>query len=456
MKHIFQRKSWYRVFAFLFLSIPYIWVNPLFGGDTTEYIRMFARRPPLYPLFLWVLKALSGESIYIYAAIFLQTLFSAWIVERLLELLCDVFRLEKEQRLVKIIIFLLLLLTYFKADEYHPGCNLWISSEGLAYSLFYLFVYFSIKFLREGGTYKRFLQLLFSIVLLILCRTQFMICLGMLGCYTIYLMFTKQIKMKRVFIFLVLTALSLLFVSGVWNSYKSVAYKTGLNTYSVLESRTNIYAYLTYEDALKVEDQSERQLLLDIYDEIVEKGYNYKDDEKWLDRVDSYYSNLLKLRDVVLSHVNHYVQEMGIEDGIEIDIIAGSLLERQVKILYPHLGLWAWDSLKSLPITMIKMIAFYPEKPHMQFLRNFFMGYAVVIYGLYISANIALFVRKKELQIENLFCIFLLIFTLVNAAITEMFMCSLIRYVAYSFGLFHISGLLVFLVLFRRPLCGKE
>lgn len=79
------------------------------------------------------------------------------------------------------------------------------------------------------------------------------------------------------------------------------------------------------------------------------------------------------------------------------------------------------------------------------------MGYAVVIYGLYISANIALFVQKRGVQIENLFCIFLLIFTLVNAAVTEMFMCSLIRYVAYSFGLFHISGLLVLLALFRKP-----
>lgn len=450
MKHIFQRRSWYGVFAFLFLSIPYIWVDPLFGGDTAEYIRMFARRPPLYSLFLRVLQTMLGERGYIYAAIFLQTLLAAWIVRHLLELLCDVFCLEKNQGLVKNIIFLLLLLTYLKADEYHPGCNLWISSEGLAYSLFYLFVYFSIKFLREI-TYKRFLQLLASIVALILCRTQFIVCLGMLGCYILYLVFTKQIKMKRVFIFLMVTAVSMVVVSGFRNGYRSIADKTGLNTYSVLESRTNIYAYLTYEDVLKVENQSERQLLLDIYDEIVEKGYNYKDEEKWLDRVDSYYRNLLKLRNVVLSNVNHYVQEMGIEDGIEIDIMAGSLLERQVKILYPHLGLWVRDSLKSLPITMIKMIAFYPEKPHMQFLRRLFMGYAVVIYGLYISANIALFVQKRGVQIENLFCIFLLIFTLVNAAVTEMFMCSLIRYVAYSFGLFHISGLLVLLALFRKP-----
>ncbi len=61
MKHIFQRRSWYGVFAFLFLSIPYIWVDPLFGGDTAEYIRMFARRPPLYSLFLRVLQTMLGE-----------------------------------------------------------------------------------------------------------------------------------------------------------------------------------------------------------------------------------------------------------------------------------------------------------------------------------------------------------------------------------------------------------
>ena len=102
------------------------------------------------------------------------------------------------------------------------------------------------------------------------------------------------------------------------------------------------------------------------------------------------------------------------------------------------------------------MIAFYPEKMSMQFLRKFFMGYAAVIYGLYISANIALFVQRRELQIENLFCIFLLVFTLVNAAVTEMFMCSLIRYVAYSFGLFYISELLVLLALFCKPSYGKE
>ena len=42
-----------------------------------------------------------------------------------------------------------------------------------------------------------------------------------------------------------------------------------------------------------------------------------------------------------------------------------------------------------------------------------------------------------------------MIFTLGNAVITEMLIRSIMRYVAYSFGLFYISGLLVFSALFK-------
>ena len=41
-------------------------------------------------------------------------------------------------------------------------------------------------------------------------------------------------------------------------------------------------------------------------------------------------------------------------------------------------------------------------------------------------------------------------FTIVNAVVTQMMIRSIMRYVAYTFGLFYISGLLVVLALFRK------
>lgn len=150
MQKIDSEKVRYFIIAFILLSIPGIWTKgPWYARDFVEYIEMYAYLPALYPLFLRVLRLLFGEVIYVYVAILIQTLLAAWVVVNLSWLLCDVFRATK----IKSIIFVLLLMTYYKVMLTGVSCNLWILTEGLSYSLFYIFVYYSIIIVKKRGNY---------------------------------------------------------------------------------------------------------------------------------------------------------------------------------------------------------------------------------------------------------------------------------------------------------------
>lgn len=446
MKKVWRKRMVYGVIAFIFLSVPYIWVDPQFANDTPEYIAMYAYLPPLYPIFLNFLKILFGESLFIYAAVLLQTMFAAWIVTCLSELIGEVFQASK---FVKVIIFILLLLTYYKADEYHPGCNLWILTEGISFSLFYVFVYYSIIFLK-GKAYSAFAKLVVSAAALMLCRTQFIICFGMLVLYIIYIFIINRKEIKRVLCLVVGMAAGVVMVSAVQAGYAKIANPQNVNMFNLLSIGTHLYYYSTYEDTAQIESESEKQLFLDIYEEMCEKGYNYKGkEEKWLDGIISYKDSVLKLRGVVSDNIVEYVRQMGIEDSEQIDQIAGQVLGRQVDALASHFWLWTWDALKQFPVTMIRVVAIYPEKEYRFALRECLMIYTAVFYCLYVGLNIVLCIRKKGLQAENILCIFITLFTVGNAIVTEMTMRSIVRYVAYTFGLSYISGLLVLVALFQ-------
>lgn len=448
MKNIRREKLRYGIVVFLILSAACFFTeSPMQAKDTAEYIAMYAYLPPLYPLFLRLLRILFGDAAFMYAAVFIQTIFAAWIVVCLSELLCDTFQTK---RFIKFIIYMFLVLTYFKVDEHHPGCNLWILTEGLSYSLFYVFVYYSIIFLKEK-TGMAFAKLSAATAALMLCRTQFIVCFGMLVLYVVYLLLKKEVQIKKAFYLAAGIVSGLIMVYAVQAGYEKAADKTNVNMFNLLSVGTHFYYYATAEDASRIEDESERQLFLDICEEVVENGYSYKGkEETWQEGVSSYHDSFSAIRGVVSSRITEYVQQMGIQDELMADEIAAQILNRQMKAMYPRFWQWTWDALKQFPVSMISMAAFYPGEGRWRALRGLFMAYSAVVYSLYIAVNIALFVKKKRMQIENVFCLFLMVFTVVNIAATEMMIRVIVRYFTYSFGLFYISGLLALLALFRN------
>ena len=433
----------YGIIALVILSLPGIfWTKgPWFFNDSREYVSMYAYLPSLYPVYLKLLQIIFGQTFSLYAAILIQTVFAAYVVVILFRLICNTF---EPRKLFKPFIFILLLLTYFKVDEYDPNCNLWILTEGLSYSLFYLFVFCSIVFLIRK-TYTAYIKLIVVSTALMLCRTQFIVCFGMVVLYLGYLLVFRKINIKLCFGGLLGVVVGLALTSGVQACYERNADQTDVNIFNSLTIGTHFYYYAEENDAERIEDEGERELFLSIYEKMVSNGNNYKN-TGWLEDIKNYRDSYPPLRGIVLNEIRSYVtDQMGIQDKFEVDEVGGEILKRQMETLDVHFWQWTWDSLKQLPASIARAIALWYEP-----LQKYCVAYVIIFGSLYIGVNILLVIQKKALQIENLFCIFQLMFTIVNAVVTQMMIRSIMRYVAYTFGLFYISGLLVVLALFRK------
>lgn len=443
MKKINHEKLYYFISALLILSIvtPLI-KGPWYGVDTPQYIQMYAYLPPLYPLFLAGLRFVFGDVAFAYAAIVVQTIFAAWIVVNLLELLCGLF---ETKRFTKNITFILLLLTYFKVDEYNPNCNLWILTEGLSYSLFYVFVYYSIKYLKENS-YSTFIKLVISVALSILCRTQFVVCIGMLVLYFGYQFINKRINLKKAFCLGMIVLLGLACVSIVQAGYKQIANRANVKMFHLASLGTHLFYYSEYEDIDKIEDESEKQLFGQIYKEISDNGWGYEE-RKWLDGIKCYRDSFPDIYLLISSEINTYVRQTGIENAAEVDEISSQVLNRQIVALGSHFWQWTWDALKQFPASLARTIALFYEP-----LQIYCIAYVVIMYGLYIYVNIVLLIQARKITNENWLCFFQMAFTFATAIVTEMSIRSIMRYLAYTFGLFYISGWLVLTALYRRKL----
>lgn len=428
--------------AFCILSIGVIWTKgPDIGVDTHKYIEMQDYLPPLYPLFLMVLRTFFGETWYLEMAVLLQTIFATVSIICLWKLIIKKFRVSK---LFEIVIYILLVLTFFKVDELDWNSNLWILTEGLSYPLFLLSVYFSINFIYDRSL-KCFFKLCIISVLLTLCRAQFLICFGMLVVFCIFLLLYKKITWKKTILFLFCVFMSLTIVNLAKVEYRKVAVKTNVESYSKLSNIAHLFYYVEYSDGMKIQDDKERALFYKIYEEVKDKEYLYDANEAWLDEILSYRNQFLPVRTIIEDAVKEYVAQRGIVDISEAYQIENEVLDNLLEAVEVHFGKWGWVAMKQLPATLARGIALYYEP-----LGELCVLYAIVFYTLYAIFNVVLAFKMKRLTKENIFCIFVTIFTFMNAVVSQMMIRSIMRYVAYSFGIFYISGLLVMIELYRQ------
>lgn len=440
MRKIWQERTLYFVVALLSLSVVYVLLKaPWYAGDTPQYIQMYAYLPPLYPLFLAALRFVFGEVAFAHAAIVIQTVFAACMVVSLTELLSETFKIERK---TKGIVFILLLLTYFKVDEYKPNCNLWILTEGLSYSLFYVFVFYSIKYLKDG-TCKSFAKLMVSVVLLILCRTQFVVCFGMQVLYLGYQFIGKRMSLKKIFKQGMLVLVGFLCISVIQTGYKQIADKSNEKMFHLTSLGTHLFYYSEEDDVNRIEDKAEKQLFLEIREKITDNNVGYKE-QSWLDGIKCYRDSFPVIYQLILSEISTYVRQMGVDDAL-VDEVSSQVLNRQIKALDTHFIDWVLDSMKQLPASLARTIALFYEP-----LQIYCIAYVVIMYGIYMAINVALLIREKKFTIENWLCFFQLAFTIATAIVTQMTIRSIMRYLAYTFGLFYISGLLVFIRLWKK------
>lgn len=436
------------IIALLCLSIAYLWIQePYIGTDTGAYINMQGDVPPIYPLFLLFLRRIFGEGVYMYIAVLLQTVFAAFAVT----LLCDkIYQIFSVNRFWKIVILLGMLSTYFKVDEYSVNCNLWILTEGLSYSLFFLFVYFSILFVTVF-TWKNFWKVLGSTVVLTMCRAQFIVCFVMIFLYCFYWFLQKKVNIKQIVICCAGICAGYVLVGMAQNGYK--LFVNDQRNWSITERTlaVHLFHYALPEDAELITDEGERQLFLEQQKALVENEYNYRADENWLVQIERYKDGFERYGHIYYDLLGNYVKEQGIEETSAVYEAYARIIHNQLPALKQYFGKWLIVSTKQLPATLARGIfLYYPP------MGMICIVYTLLAYGVYLALNIAFIIKTKGIQKENIFCLFVLLFTLGNGVYIQTTVVSIMRYVTYSHGIFYVSGLLVFLALYQRRTLRKE
>ena len=137
-------------------------------------------------------------------------------------------------------------------------------------------------------SWKNFLKLVLSTVLLTMCRSQFIVCFVMVFLYCLYLLIRKSVDIKYVVLCCVGICAGYILVGIGQTGYK--AFVNEQREWSITERTlaVHLFHYAVPQDAELIEDEGERQLFLELQNALVENEYNYREDENWLEQIERY------------------------------------------------------------------------------------------------------------------------------------------------------------------------
>lgn len=128
---------------------------------------------PVYPLFLFGIRAVFGENLYLGAAVVLQSLIAIFCTMLFVLYLQSIFRL----RFVEVILCYILAMLPFTIELPKAGITHEILTEGIAYPLFYIYFILVLKYVFSGKI-KWILSIVMMAVLMSLIRSQLICLLG--------------------------------------------------------------------------------------------------------------------------------------------------------------------------------------------------------------------------------------------------------------------------------------
>ncbi len=266
-------------------------------NDSSQYLAMHIHREPLYPLFLWLLRRVLGESAGIEAARFLQNALAALSVLSVTFCLRKIFCLSDLSTAAVSCLWLSPHLLTPVVSETHLVISNGIMSEALSLPLFYFFVAACLKMLfsppggRAGkGRFPRgFWQGLLLALLLSLVRGQFQSAILLWGATAIFTLFsmtapslpTAHGRFRR---FLRACAVPVLGVALAFfartmsvRTYQLAFHGAFIdNTYGKVTFLANVIYAADPEDGLRIEDGQARMLYESAYASAWEMGANYR------------------------------------------------------------------------------------------------------------------------------------------------------------------------------------
>lgn len=412
--------------------------------DSYNYIECNFGREPLYPIFLLIFRTIFGEGNYLQAVWIAQSVLavcavvycSLWMKRR--------FRLKNG---VGYVVFFLLLLPYWFVTIWHVPLGLWtnrILTEGLTFSLYNLFVIFTIQTIYDRKLYDFGKVCLLSVVLAAL-RSQmlvcFVICLGVMA--WLLIAERKASGFKRI---CAVCAAVVLAAGGMYCGVKAV-YKYQI-TDSSEEAETLGLALLSNllyssdkEDADCYEDPELRMIFEHLYELAEERELNYKYATGTIFTGSHMYDahDLIKY-DVINKVYYSYV----LKEGIYQNRVGNWNLEELIKGLERPLLRKNWHKL--IKNTMRE----WPKG----YMRSIFTASAglfpfnavlcafLYLSGLYLSIRCIVKKRDWRLAVPMLIVMAFIVMSVTGVALT---IYVSMRYLSYNLGMFYIAYMILLL-----------
>lgn len=454
--------------------------------DSGSYMNLYSNMEgvmPGYPLFLHGNKLLFGEERYLYAVVAQQAILATVCVIAFIAVIKKKFQLRYWESYVCYAFALL----PFTTNMPESMTTHEIVTEGVAYALFYLFM--AVLLLAVWNKSFKWLVIGCAMTLVLsLIRSQLQILFGVCGIVCIYIAVLrpgkadgrKGARLLRFFAGMVCCmAISL---AGIWGVGKvSAAFQNMKAEVRREEQRRTQQAetaeasqtensqtkekpvfttsqYVTlifsrgmyeadYEDYELFGDEQVRNLYLDLYPRVdkAQCRYVYAQPGLWMWR--DIVGGIGSVGRKCFHHQSNYYNENYPELVYSSDYSSvrnANQLKIGLTLIRAHFGRFLYHTLMLLPQAFICTVFFQIE-------RIYLLCHLVTLF-LYLAAAVLTIWAYKDKKVENAYGEFMC--SVLGTNLVLILMISLVffgqqRYLVYNFGIFYISGFLLFMQLWR-------
>ena len=411
----------------------------LLVSDSSNYISMNPGREPLYPLILFVANFLFGDSSYLDIVCIFQSLLAVAAVSCISIYFTKIFHLRPF--VSYIILFFTLIPYWIDTIWYAPNVirTNYILSEGISFSLYYLFIIFLFQAIIRKHI-KDMMLPLFITVILVLCRSQMLICMPACVFAIIFIAWKQKMKVWIMGIgFIIATLFLITAIKSLYNDtfIESTEYAF-TNKLSVL---TNVLFASDKEDEALFEDKDMALIYDEIYKLMIEEQVNYElvKDKGMIAIADlQYHSHDMIKYNILNNVINRYqgtsdvFQNRGepFHSSVIVDTLFSTLLRDNWKQ-------WLWNCICLVPIGFMRTV--FAARTSMIWFCGLF-SFAMYASAIALMAR-GYYVDRKSKGAILMFLVLLLITS--NVGGLALTILEMTRYLVYNMGLFYIAGLLL-------------
>lgn len=430
----------------VFYLIWYWHDGVIMSVDGPTYISMESGREPAYPTFLWLIRTLFKESIYLDVVVIIQCIVAGIAAVVLAHFLQKQFNLNILS--VSMILFIeygVTLLNRFVAQRKYSYYNS-ICTEAWAYSLWILLFVSLLSIIYKKDRRSVIVSLLWCVILCSI-RKQMLIGFCLLFLVLVYVWWSTKKPVKAVAYAFLLVVAGLLITTGIDRAYNYVLrgeFSPHTGDSSFIFGNEIYVADESMADCLTSEQN--KALFLEIMRRADEKQYNIAYAQKgWMNQESHYSDSYDRIKfNTTMVVIREYLQEQGIPDEDFNDYYEIIANEMTKELLLPCISGMAKVFFCNVIAGFITTVL----KVH----RILNWG-ALLLYMVYIGLLVLLFKKKSDVVPM---AVLVLLAIIVNVCFTSLTIYCQMRYVLYNTALFYQTGFIMLLAFIRLYKKGKS